>query len=385
MALMQQYRGNERDFDPLKMKPGQFAVSLDKKYVRMCFGAGVVERIALYDAFEEDMKQIQQILTTCEDIQDAVEAFEKLAELHATTAEKYSIESKSWAVGGTGTREGEDTNNSQYYSQQSKVEADRAKSEADRAAAVVDIDVATVNKAGIVKPDNKSIVVLADGTMKTHFINVIEIPGDADLYNYKNPGFYACYMTATAMTLKNCPTRKAFSMTVGKHSGVYQEIIEYSPDGPKRFVRNYYPGSDVWGPDYRIYTEADPPPATTITNNLLATVPGTALDAVQGEALDGKISELNRKLTYYVKVINVTASVSVSAGSTATVSIPLAVPDGYKAIFGYPAGITGVGAQVFVYSSGLSGGKFNASIRNFYAGDISGGTLSATIICIMDN
>ena len=40
---------------------------------------------------------------------------------------------QSWATGGTGIRQGENTDNSAYYSKQSKTEADRAKEEADRA------------------------------------------------------------------------------------------------------------------------------------------------------------------------------------------------------------------------------------------------------------
>lgn len=38
--------------------------------------------------------------------------------------------------------------------------------------------------------------------------------------------------------------------------------------------------------------------AVTITNNLLATEPGTALDAVQGKVLDDKITEVNNSLTF---------------------------------------------------------------------------------------
>lgn len=36
----------------------------------------------------------------------------------------------------------------------------------------------------------------------------------------------------------------------------------------------------------------------TLTNNLLATVPGTALDAVQGKVLDDKIEEVSASLVY---------------------------------------------------------------------------------------
>ena len=45
---------------------------------------------------------------------------------YAKRAENSASLSKSWAVGGTGTRTGEDTNNSKYYSEQSKYYAKQA-------------------------------------------------------------------------------------------------------------------------------------------------------------------------------------------------------------------------------------------------------------------
>lgn len=57
------------------------------------------------------------------------------AEQSAEVANDYSKESESHSHGGTGTRPGEDTDNSLYYSQQSKLEYERAKKEADRAEA----------------------------------------------------------------------------------------------------------------------------------------------------------------------------------------------------------------------------------------------------------
>lgn len=118
--------GNEEKFDASKMVPGEWAISKDVKYVRMCFAPGVVARMATYEAFEEDMKEVQLILSTCEDIQEAVKAFEKLAEQHELHAEIYSIESKSWAVGGTNSRDGEETNNAMYYAQQAETSASNA-------------------------------------------------------------------------------------------------------------------------------------------------------------------------------------------------------------------------------------------------------------------
>lgn len=52
----------------------------------------------------------------------------------ATNSAGSATAAKSWAVGGTGSREGENTNNSEYYSNQAQTSANNAKNEADRAA-----------------------------------------------------------------------------------------------------------------------------------------------------------------------------------------------------------------------------------------------------------
>lgn len=124
LATIQMRRGAEENFDPDQMTAGEWAVSTDSKKVWMCFRPGFVLRMATYEAFEEDMKIIQQILKECQDVKVAVEAFVKLAERH-------SKESQSWAVGGTGTREGEDADNSKYYSEQSKKWSDAAENALD--------------------------------------------------------------------------------------------------------------------------------------------------------------------------------------------------------------------------------------------------------------
>ena len=130
-AIIQMRHGREEDFDPDQMTAGEWGVSDDTKKVWMCFMPGLVLRMATYEAFEEDMKEVQLILATCRNIQTAVEQFVQLAEQHSNTAEVYSKESQSWAVGGTGTRIGEDTNNSKYYSEQSANSALMSKSYSD--------------------------------------------------------------------------------------------------------------------------------------------------------------------------------------------------------------------------------------------------------------
>lgn len=67
---------------------------------------------SFYTPAEPTPSQAQQLLGFIEQIKPDMEAFAK--------------EAKSWAVGGTGSREGEDTDNSKYYSQQSRDSADES-------------------------------------------------------------------------------------------------------------------------------------------------------------------------------------------------------------------------------------------------------------------
>lgn len=144
LATIQMRRGAEENFDPDQMTAGEWAVSTDTKYVRMCFMPGLCLRMATYEAFEKDMEEIRQILVEAQDIHAAIERWNYLAE--------------SYAHGGTGKREGEDTDNAKYYSEQAKKSADKAES-------LSDIGIMTTEKAGIGKPDGTTITVDEDGTM----------------------------------------------------------------------------------------------------------------------------------------------------------------------------------------------------------------------------
>ena len=64
----------------------------------------------------------------------ATELERQAAQTARTGSEAAATLAESWAVGGTGSRPGEDGNSSKYFSDQSKADADRAKEEADRAA-----------------------------------------------------------------------------------------------------------------------------------------------------------------------------------------------------------------------------------------------------------
>lgn len=141
------------------------------------------------------------------------------------------------------------------------------KNEREKWNKATEISSATTEKAGLVKPDGNTIIAGSDGTLSTQYTKTTAIPANADLNDYKNnTGFFACYMTKTAMSLLNCPTSNAFFMIVGMHAGTYQEIIEYT-NKPKRFMRNYY-AQTGWSNWYQVYTTADPPPATDIIKNV---------------------------------------------------------------------------------------------------------------------
>lgn len=101
-------RGNEVDFDPSKMLPGEWAVSLDTKYVRMCFSPGICLRMATYEAFEADMAQIQAILEEAKTVEEAIQKIYddvqqvvidiETASSAAQTAIEKSEESKEFAT-----------------------------------------------------------------------------------------------------------------------------------------------------------------------------------------------------------------------------------------------------------------------------------------------
>lgn len=170
MAIVMR-QGEYEDFIPSKMLPGEWAVVLaddpivpDGKSVFIAFAAGDVKRMATY----EDMKDLigeatddirDQYILVFNKINDDTATLEASARASATgaqasqtaaagsasqaahsagAAEDYSKESESHSHGGTGTRAGEDTDNSLYYSEQSRKEYERAKEEADRAESFAD-------------------------------------------------------------------------------------------------------------------------------------------------------------------------------------------------------------------------------------------------------
>ncbi len=136
MAI-QNRRGLEADFDPDKMLPGEWAVTTDKKYVHMCFSAGVVIRMATYEAFEADMGEIRNILAECQTIEEVVTRINKEVNANAELVVEYTAKAKEYM--------------------------EQAAAYAKQAETVSGIHIASNDIAGVIKPGENTVD--ADGTL----------------------------------------------------------------------------------------------------------------------------------------------------------------------------------------------------------------------------
>lgn len=139
-------KGSEADFDASKLYAGEWAVSLDEGIVRIGLEAGKVIRMATYEAFEEDMKQIEAILLECQTIEEAVRRINTEINAKVDAVVEYVGQAKT-------------------YRDEAKTFRDEAEAFKNQAGEIAGIGIATTEKAGIVKPDGTSITVDADGTI----------------------------------------------------------------------------------------------------------------------------------------------------------------------------------------------------------------------------
>lgn len=144
--------------------------------------------------------------------------------------------------------------------------------------------------------------------------NCTLIASNTNINNITEPGYYYCAANATAVTCTNCPTSNAFFMTVGKHAGVYQEIVEYVSSAPKRYMRNCY--NNTWGSWYRVYTTCDPQTSVSGASGSCTGNAATATKATQ----DSAGQQIN---TTYLKGLSVngrTITYTKGNGTTGTIT-----------------------------------------------------------------
>lgn len=117
-------KGNYNDYDPSRMRPAEFGVTLandpkavDGKAVHIAFAAGEDKTLM---TFEDAEKMIQV----------ATEEATSQAQQYATNSASSATQSRSYARGGTSSRSGEDTDNAMYYKNQAANSATAASNSA---------------------------------------------------------------------------------------------------------------------------------------------------------------------------------------------------------------------------------------------------------------
>lgn len=206
-------RGLYDDFDPTKMLPGEWAVSIDnttqKQIIWMCFRPGVTKRMGTYEDFKQQIEEAtddirEQYEETFNEIKVYMEGLKNETEEYKNTAvskageaassantaassasiatqkavdasnsadnaEDYSILSKSFARGGTGSRAGEDTDNSMAYANSAK-----EYSETWRGSVVTQKEYDDLLAAGQMKENNPYYITDADNDLSSA---TDEVPG----------------------------------------------------------------------------------------------------------------------------------------------------------------------------------------------------------------
>lgn len=157
-ARMQIKRGNEVDFDSERMLVGEWALSTDKRIVRICVAPNTCIRMATYDAFEVDMAEVQKILEECQSIEEAV------VRINAEVSENAQAVVE--------------------YTEQAKRYRDEAEQFRNQAKEIVGVGIATTETAGLVKPDGETITVDEDGTI--HSIGGGGTAGTTDYEDLEN-------------------------------------------------------------------------------------------------------------------------------------------------------------------------------------------------------
>ena len=134
-------KGNYNDYDPSRMRPAEFGVTLandpkavDGKAVHIAFAAGEDKTLMTF----EDAEKMIEIAT---------EEATSQAQQYANNSANSAKEARSYAKGGTSSRSGEDTDNAMYYRNQAASSASSASSSASQAANSMNIADQAANAA----------------------------------------------------------------------------------------------------------------------------------------------------------------------------------------------------------------------------------------------
>lgn len=238
------------------------------------------------------------------------------AELSATASAESAKESKSYAIGGTGTREGEDTDNAKYYAEKAKENIEPVMN------AVSDISLnrqtlgyvkknllkitattQTINGMTIIVNDDGSMVFNGTATKITEVaIGSVGLNGDFILSGAPEGSEYLTYKLFVRNSLNEVICRDyendgMFSVSdtvtvyVNVNSGITLDNLTFYP-----MLRSSDVEDDTFEPyiddvDTRLK-------ALTPVANLITTVAGKPLDAIMGKELNDKILAVDGKIIF---------------------------------------------------------------------------------------
>lgn len=168
-------RGNKADFAPSRMLSGEFGVVVDNKEVYMTFAPGDVKQLmtvedaeaiidkavddataeakgysdsakasadeatAQVDLAKDEVIKAQEYANNSQASANNSQISASNSQTYANNSSNSATLSESWAVGNTGARTGENTNNSKYYSDMSKSYSQTTESNLRQAQALVDL------------------------------------------------------------------------------------------------------------------------------------------------------------------------------------------------------------------------------------------------------
>lgn len=205
----------------------------------------------------------------------------------ATNADMDAKLSQSYSVGKSGIRDGEDTDNSKYYSEQAKKYADEAQEIA----------------GGNFIPKSEKGVANGVAVLNAN-LAVEKAVGDEDGNNIKNT--YAKKTDVANTYAKKTDIPKSLPANGGNADTVNGHTVNSDVPANAKFTDTTY--SDATTSAHGLMSASDKSKLngiaagankTTILNSLAATTTGYALDAIQGKALNDKITAINNSLTQF--------------------------------------------------------------------------------------
>ena len=306
MAI-QMRRGAYAEFDPLKMKAGEWAVSTDsdakKQQIWMCFAPGIVKRMGTVEDFDTEIQRLIQ--SYLDGMAQSVSQAQKSAELATSKAQESSTSASNAKTSETNSAKSE--SEAQKYAEQAK-EISESLSGALRPLGTINFaDLPSTADANSGDMYNITDQFTTTTDFKEGAGNII--PAGSNVYLTVDR--YWDVLAGTPVTgvkgAKEAYYRRGNVNITPANIGAVAEDGNIS-DTTVTFVDtttrvNLVSGEKVsvgFGKIKKWFTDLKSFAFRDLVNNLTTTTAGSALDASQGKILNDKYDELNQSLNFKV-------------------------------------------------------------------------------------